>query len=219
MICFLRPKHGCCQTALSGCDLIVEAVFEDVAVKADVTAKVQAHCPDAVIPYINEGIRMVKEGVAPALIENAAKLVGMPLGPLQLTDETSIDLGVKIAKATKAAMGDAYDDAQDEVLFWLFEEGRLGRKSGSGFYTYDAKGKRTGLWDGLVAKYPTADTQPDLIEVQHRLLFAQVLEAVRALEENVLEDIREGDVGAILGWGFAPWSGGPFSWLRLQIIR
>lgn len=283
--------------ALKGCDLVVEAVFEDVGVKAEVTKNVQAVTgPDCVfatntstlpitelakaavdaekfigihffspvdkmllveiikgkqtgdvavakaldfvrqirktpivvnderffyanrciIPYINEGIRMVREGVAPALIEHAAKLVGMPLGPLQLVDETSVDLGVKIAKATRAAMGDAYPDGEvDEVLFWMFDEGRLGRKSKSGFYAYDEKGKRQGLWDGLAAKYPVADEQPDLIEVQHRLLFAQVLEAVRALEENVLEDIREGDVGAILGWGFAPWSGGPFSWLDI----
>ena len=279
--------------ALKGCDLIVEAVFEDVGVKADVTAKVQAVTgPDCIfatntstlpithlakasndpekfigihffspvdkmllveiikgkatgsvavakaldfvrqirktpivvnderffyanrciIPYINEGIRMVKEGVKPALIENAAKLLGMPLGPLQLVDETSVDLGVKIAKATRAAMGDAYPDGEvDEVLFWMFDQKRLGRKSNAGFYSYDEKGKRQGLWDGLTAQYPVADDQPDLTTVQHRLLFAQVLEAVRALEEGVLEDIREGDVGAILGWGFAPWSGGPFS--------
>ncbi len=283
--------------ALAGCDLIIEAVFEDTAIKAEVTAKVEAvvgeecifatntstlpitelakaskrpeqyigihffspvdkmmlveiikgnetgaravaksldyvrqirktpivvnderffYANRCIIPYINEGIRMVKEGVAPALIENAAKMVGMPLGPLQLTDETSIDLGVKIAKATKAAMGDAYpNEAVDEVLFWMFDEGRLGRKSNSGFYAYDAAGKRQGLWDGLAAKYPQAADQPDLQEVQERLLFAQVLEAVRALEEGVLEDIREGDVGAILGWGFAPWSGGPFSWLDI----
>ena len=169
-----------------------------------------------IIPYLNEGIRMVSEGVAPALIENAAKLVGMPLGPLQLVDETSIDLGVKIAKATKAAMGDAYpDEAVDEVLFWLADEGRLGRKSAAGFYAYDDKGKRTGLWEGLGARYPLAEEQPDLTSVQHRLLFVQSLEAVRALEDGVLEDIREGDVGAILGWGFAPWSGGPFSWLDM----
>ena len=284
-------------TALKGCDLIVEAVFEDVGVKAEVTAKVQAVTgPDCIfatntstlpitelakasndaekfigihffspvdkmllveiikgketgdvavakaldfvrqirktpivvnderffyanrciIPYINEGIRMVKEGVEPALIENAAKLLGMPLGPLQLVDETSVDLGVKIAKATKAAMGDDYPDGEvDEVLFWMFDQKRLGRKSNSGFYSYDDKGKRTGLWDGLAAQYPVADDQPDLHTVQHRLMFAQVLEAVRALEEGVLEDIREGDVGAILGWGFAPWSGGPFSWLDI----
>ena len=283
--------------ALAGCDLVVEAVFEDPTVKAEVTAKVEAAVgPDCIfatntstlpisqlakasgapeqfigihffspvekmllveiikgkatgdravakaldyvrqirktpivvndarffyanrciIPYINEGLRMVAEGVAPALIENAAKLVGMPLGPLQLVDETSIDLGVKIAKATRAAMGDAYPDgAVDEVLFWMADEGRLGRKSNAGFYSYDAKGKRGGLWEGLGPKFPLAEAQPDVTEVQHRLLFAQVLEAVRALEEGVLMDIREGDVGAILGWGFAPWSGGPFSWLDM----
>jgi 3-hydroxyacyl-CoA dehydrogenase / enoyl-CoA hydratase / 3-hydroxybutyryl-CoA epimerase len=283
--------------ALAGCDLIVEAVFEDMKVKADVTAKVEAavgrDCifasntstlpitdlakasarPDqyigihffspvdkmnlveiirgkatgdvavakaldfvrqirktpivvhdarffyanrCIIPYINEGIRMVAEGVEPVLIENAAKLVGMPLGPLQLVDETSIDLGVKIAKATKAAMGDAYPDgAVDTVLFAMAEQGRLGKKSNAGFYAYDAAGKREGLWDGLEAAYPVADVQPNLTSVQHRLLMAQVLEAVRALEDGVLTDIREGDVGAILGWGFAPWSGGPFSWLDM----
>ncbi|WP_172296626.1 3-hydroxyacyl-CoA dehydrogenase NAD-binding domain-containing protein [Pseudoruegeria sp. HB172150] len=284
-------------SALEGCDLIIEAVFEDPKIKAEVTQKVEAvigedcifatntstipitslakaskrpeqfigihffspvekmalveiikgretgdravakaldyvrqirktpivvndarffYANRCIIPYINEGIRMVAEGVTPPLIENAAKLVGMPLGPLQLVDETSIDLGVKIAKATRAAMGDAYPDgAVDEVLFWMADEGRLGRKSSSGFYAYDDKGKRTGLWDGLEAKYPVKDDQPEVSEVQHRLLFAQVLEAVRALEEGVLMDIREGDVGAILGWGFAPWSGGPFSWLDM----
>jgi 3-hydroxyacyl-CoA dehydrogenase/enoyl-CoA hydratase/3-hydroxybutyryl-CoA epimerase len=283
--------------ALSGCDLIVEAVFEDPKVKAEVTARVEAAVGEAcifatntstlpisslakaskrpeqfigihffspvdkmmlveiirgkttgdvavakaldyvrqirktpivvndarffyanrcIIPYINEGIRMVAEGVEPALVENAAKLVGMPLGPLQLVDETSIDLGVKIAKATRAAMGDAYPDgAVDEVLFWMAAEGRLGKKANAGFYAYDAAGKREGLWEGLEARYPVAKDQPDLGTVQHRLLMAQVLEAVRALEDGVLTDIREGDVGAILGWGFAPWSGGPFGWLDI----
>ncbi|MFN3647201.1 MAG: 3-hydroxyacyl-CoA dehydrogenase NAD-binding domain-containing protein [Gemmobacter sp.] len=283
--------------ALAGCDLIVEAVFEDPKVKAEVTARAEAVIPaDAIfatntstlpisdlakasqrpeqfigihffspvdkmmlveiikgkqtgdravakaldyvrqirktpivvndarffyanrciIPYINEGMRMVAEGVAPALIENAAKLVGMPLGPLQLVDETSLDLGARIARATKAAMGADYpDDAVDEVVFWMVDQGRLGRKAKAGFYAYDEAGKRLGLWDGLSGRYPVAAAQPDLAEVQHRLLFAQVLEAVRALEAGVLTDIREGDVGAILGWGFAPWSGGPFGWLDI----
>ena len=169
-----------------------------------------------IIPYINEGIRMVKEGIEPALIENAAKLMGMPLGPLQLNDETSIDLGVKIAKATKAAMGDAYDNEDaDEVMFWLFNQGRLGRKSAAGFYEYDDRGKRIGIWQGLRDRYKKEETDLDLLEVQHRLMFAQALEAVRALEEGVLMDVREGDVGAILGWGFAPWSGGPLSWFDM----
>jgi 3-hydroxyacyl-CoA dehydrogenase/enoyl-CoA hydratase/3-hydroxybutyryl-CoA epimerase len=169
-----------------------------------------------IIPYINEGIRMVAEGVEPALIEHAATLLGFPLGPLQLVDETSIDLGVKIAKATKAAMGDAYPDgAVDTILFAMADQGRLGRKAKAGFYAYDEKGGRLGLWDGLATAWPVAADQPDLTGVQHRLMMAQVLEAVRALEDGVLEDIREGDVGAILGWGFAPWSGGPFSWLDI----
>jgi 3-hydroxyacyl-CoA dehydrogenase/enoyl-CoA hydratase/3-hydroxybutyryl-CoA epimerase len=283
--------------ALKGCDLIVEAVFEDPGIKAEVTRKVEEavgedcifatntstlpisdlakaskrpgqfigihffspvdkmmlveiirgretgdravakaldfvrqirktpivvndarffYANRCIIPYINEGIRMVGEGVEPALVENAAKLVGMPLGPLQLVDETSIDLGVKIARATRAAMGDAYPDgAVDEVLFWMAGEGRMGRKTKAGFYAYDDAGKRGLLWDGLRAKFPAADAQPDLTEVQQRLLMAQVLEAVRAFEAGVLTDIREGDVGAILGWGFAPWSGGPFSWLDI----
>jgi 3-hydroxyacyl-CoA dehydrogenase/enoyl-CoA hydratase/3-hydroxybutyryl-CoA epimerase len=282
--------------SLAGCDLVVEAVFEDVDVKAGVTAKAEAvigkdaifatntstlpiselakasarpehfigihffspvdkmalveiirgrqtgdaavaksldfvrqirktpivvndarffYANRCIIPYINEGIRMIAEGVDPVLVENAAKLVGMPLGPLQLVDETSIDLGVKIAKATKAAMGEAYPDgAVDAVLFWMADQGRMGKKSDAGFYSY-ADGKRVGIWDGLAAKYPHAPVQPDLSAIQHRLLFAQVLEAVRALEQGVLTDIREGDVGAILGWGFAPWSGGPFSWLDI----
>ncbi|MCL4676754.1 MAG: 3-hydroxyacyl-CoA dehydrogenase, partial [Pararhodobacter sp.] len=68
---------------------------------------------------------------------------------------------------------------------------------------------------GLADKFPRKDQQPDLDQVKNRLMMAQVLEAVRALDEGVLEDIREGDVGAILGWGFAPWSGGPFSWLDI----
>jgi 3-hydroxyacyl-CoA dehydrogenase/enoyl-CoA hydratase/3-hydroxybutyryl-CoA epimerase len=157
----------------------------------------------------------VQEGVAPARIENAAKLVGMPRGPLQLTDEPSSDLGVKIATATKAAMGAEYDDTADELVFWMADEGRLGRKANAGFYDYDEKGKRTGLWSGLGERYTVKEDQPDVTDVQHRLLFSQVLEAVRALEEGVLTDIREGDVGAILGWGFAPWSGGPFSWLDI----
>jgi len=283
--------------ALSGCDLIIEAVFEDPAVKAEVTKNVLKvvgedcifatntstlpitelakasdrpedfigihffspvekmmlveiikgqktgpravakaldyvrqirktpivvndarffYCNRCIIPYINEGLRMVAEGVTPALIDNAARQLGFPVGPLQLVDETSIDLGAKIARATKAAMGDDYPDAAvDEVIFWMEGEGRLGRKSNAGFFDYDDKGKRQGYWPGLAAKYPHAEDQPDLIEVQHRLMFAQVLEAVRALEEGVLEDIREGDVGAILAWGFAPWSGGPFSWLDI----
>ncbi|CUH86254.1 Fatty acid oxidation complex subunit alpha [Phaeobacter sp. CECT 5382] len=283
--------------ALKGCDLIIEAVFEDPAVKAEMTKKVEAIIPEdcifasntstlpisdlakasvrpeqfigihffspvekmflveiikgketgpravakaldyvrqikktpivvndarffyanrCIIPYVNEGARMITEGVSPVLIDNAARQLGFPVGPIQLTDETSIDLGAKIARATKAAMGNEYPESPaDDMIFWMEDLGRLGRKSNAGFFDYDDKGKRTGYWKGMQDKYPLLEDQPDLIEVQERLMFAQVLEAVRALEEGVLEDIREGDVGAVLAWGFAPWSGGPLSWLDI----
>ncbi|MCL5777722.1 3-hydroxyacyl-CoA dehydrogenase NAD-binding domain-containing protein [Limibaculum sp. FT325] len=170
-----------------------------------------------ILPYVNEGVRMVAEGVEPALIENAARQMGMPVGPLQLSDEVSLELGLKIAQATKAALGEAYPKSPaDEVLRAMVEDkGRLGRKNGKGFYAYDERGKRIGLWPGLAELWPHAAARPALEEVQNRLMMAQALEAVRALEDGVLTDIREGDVGAILGWGFAPWSGGPFGWLDM----
>jgi 3-hydroxyacyl-CoA dehydrogenase/enoyl-CoA hydratase/3-hydroxybutyryl-CoA epimerase len=95
------------------------------------------------------------------------------------------------------------------------DKGRLGRKANAGFFNYNENGKRDGFWTGLEEKYPLSKTTPNLTDVQHRLMFIQALEAVRALEDGVLMDIREGDVGAVLGWGFAPWSGGPLSWLDI----
>ncbi len=114
-------------------------------------------------------------------------------------------------------MGNAYQPTgADELLEEMVaKRERLGRKSKAGMYAYDEKGKRQGLWEGLAEIWPHADEQPSLEDVQHRLMMAQTLEAVRALEEGVLMDIREGDVGAILGWGFAPATGGPLSWLDM----
>ncbi len=172
-----------------------------------------------IIPYINEGVSMIGEGYHPALIENAAKQIGMPLGPLQLIDETSLELAVHIAKASSAALGDKYiENDADRVVFKLAGIGRLGRKSKAGFYDYDTKGKRLGLWKGLSEHFPQISKQPLIKTVKNRLLLIQVVEAIKALEEDVLVDIKEGDVGAIFGWGFAPWSGGPFSWVDSQGI-
>jgi 3-hydroxyacyl-CoA dehydrogenase/enoyl-CoA hydratase/3-hydroxybutyryl-CoA epimerase len=288
--------------ALKGCDLVVEAVFEDPKVKAEATAKAEAHLgPEAVfatntstlpiaglamasrdpsrfvgvhffspvhkmalveiirgpetgdaavakaldfvrqlkktpivvndarffyanrciLPYVNEGLRMVTEGVAPALVENAARMLGMPVGPLQLVDETSLELGLSIARATKAALGAAYPESPADALLATMVEthDRKGRKNGRGMYDYDASGRRQGLWAGLAGLHPVATVQPDAAKVKDRLLLIQTLEAVRALEEGVLRDVREGDVAAILGWGFAPWTGGPFGWLDIVGAR
>ena len=169
-----------------------------------------------ILPYINEGIRMLDEGLDPGLIDDAAKLMGMPVGPLQLADEISIELCFKIMTATRAAMGDSYPySAADTIVEKMCGEGRMGRKNLKGFYVYDENGKRSGFWKGLSAQWPVSSNQLDITEVKCRLAMTQTLEALRALEEGVLEDIREGDVGAVLGWGFQPWSGGPFGWVDM----
>lgn len=163
-------------------------------------------------PYLNEAMLMAKEGVAPALIENAAKSLGMPVGPLALTDETSLDLGLKIMTATKKEMGSAYQPTgvEDMLDILVVKLGRLGRKSGGGFYEYPADGKKF-LWPGLAQYFPLAKMQPTLDEAKERLLYAQLIPAAQCYAEGIVSDPQSADLGAIFGWGFAPWTGGPMS--------
>lgn len=283
--------------ALSGCDLVIEAVFEDPAIKADVIAKVEAavgaECifgsntstlpisglaknasrPESFIgihffspvekmllvevimgkqtgdkalavaldyvraikktpivvndargffanrcvgAYILEGHKMLNEGVPPAMIENAGKACGMPVGPLSLNDEVGLDLALRIVKATKAQIGDfAVDPEQEALLTRLVEkEGRQGRKNRKGFYDYPEGGKKS-LWPGLamLQKTKLLGETLDFEELQQRLLVAQAIEAARTVEEGVITDPREADVGSILGFGFAPFTGGALSYI------
>jgi 3-hydroxyacyl-CoA dehydrogenase/enoyl-CoA hydratase/3-hydroxybutyryl-CoA epimerase len=169
-----------------------------------------------VLAYILEGHLMLAEGVPPAMIENAGKQAGMPVGPLSLNDEVGVDLGLKILKATKAQLGEAAIlPEQEQLLSRLVEqEGRLGRKNKKGFYDYPEGGPKR-LWPGL------KDLQPkhldaefiDMQELKARLLVTQALEAARTVEEGVITDPREADVGSILGFGFAPYTGGALSYI------
>jgi 3-hydroxyacyl-CoA dehydrogenase/enoyl-CoA hydratase/3-hydroxybutyryl-CoA epimerase len=280
---------------LVDCDLVIEAVFEDRAVKADATRKAAQHLkPDAVfasntstlpitslaetwrepsgfigihffspvdrmvlvevilgtetseralataldyvralrktpivvndtrgfyanrcvLNFIREGHLMLTEGVPPAMIENAARMAGMPVGPLALNDEVALDLAWKILKAAKADLGPGVvDPAQERLLEeMVVRRERLGRKNGRGFYDYQGRDKR--LWPGLAEIAPPQPADRfDVAELKHRLLAVQALEAARCLEEGVVTDPREADVGSILGWGFAPFTGGTLSYI------
>jgi 3-hydroxyacyl-CoA dehydrogenase / enoyl-CoA hydratase / 3-hydroxybutyryl-CoA epimerase len=288
------PDYG----ALAGCDLVIEAVFEDRKIKAEATTKAQAVVPNVVfasntstlpitslaetakdasrfigihffspvermllvevilgkktgdealalaldfvraihktpivvndtrgfyanrcvLNYLQEGHLMLMEGVPPAMIENVARMAGMPVGPLSLNDEVALDLGWKILKATEADLGlKAVHPQQKKLLQELVEkQGRFGRKNGKGFYDYPQNGPKR-LWPGLLDLQPKK-LDPDKIsveELKNRFLVVQALEAARTFEEGVVTDVREADVGSILGFGFAPFTGGTLSYIDM----
>jgi 3-hydroxyacyl-CoA dehydrogenase/enoyl-CoA hydratase/3-hydroxybutyryl-CoA epimerase len=168
--------------------------------------------------YVSEGMALLEEGVPPALIDRAGLMAGMPVGPLALADEVSIELVHKIAQQTRADLGKAYvERAADRVAAKMVAElGRLGRKSGAGFYDYPADGPKH-LWPGLGEhfKVGAGDTAtPTVDEIIERLILVQSVEAARCLEEKVLRAPIDADVGAILGWGYPPFRGGPIGWLH-----
>ncbi len=281
---------------LEGCDYIIEAVFEDRKIKADVTAKTEAVIPDTAIfgsntstlpitglaenskrpesfigihffspvdkmplvevivgektsdeaiartldyigqirktpivvndsrgfytsrvfgTYTREGIIMLAEGVKPALIENVARHAGMPVGPLEVTDEVTLELAYKIGLQTKKDLGDAYqatpaDDVTDKMVNEL---DRKGKRFGGGFYDYP-KGSKKRLWPGLAEHFPTVAEQPGIEEVETRLLYVQALDTVRCLDEGVLMHPADGDIGSVFGWGFPPYLGGTLSYIE-----
>ena len=170
--------------------------------------------------YIREGHLMLTEGVPAAMIENVGRMAGMPVGPLSLNDEVAVDLAWKILKATEADLGPkAIDPRQKKLLQEMVEKrGRFGRKNGKGFYDYPASGPKK-LWPGLVDLQPRKLLDPEKIDIEElklRLLGIQALETSRCFEEKVLIDVREADVGSILGFGFAPFSGGTLSWIDMM---
>lgn len=292
-----RVKATDDYAALQGCDLIIEAVFEERGVKADVTKRAQAVIgPDVVfasntstlpitslaetalkpenfvgvhffspvekmllvevirgaktsdralataldfvriikktpivvndtrgffanrcvLNFIREGQIMLTEGVPPAMIENVARMAGMPVGPLALNDEVALDLGWKILNATKHDLGESsVDPRQERVLRYLVEEQeRFGRKNLKGFYDYHGDGRKS-LWPGLAA-LADGRIDPDAIDVpamKQRFLVVQAVEAARTIAEGVVVDPREADVGSVLGFGFAPFTGGAISYI------
>jgi 3-hydroxyacyl-CoA dehydrogenase / enoyl-CoA hydratase / 3-hydroxybutyryl-CoA epimerase len=167
--------------------------------------------------YVAEGQEMLAEGIAPAIVDNVGRMTGMPRGPLELADDVALDLAYKVREQTKKDLGDKYEAGPSDKLIetMVAKLGRMGRKNGKGFYDYPSdKGAKKRLWPGLkdIVTITRHVAEPEEVEeLRKRFLYRQAVEAARCFDENVVTDPREADVGAILGWGFAPYTGGPLS--------
>lgn len=161
--------------------------------------------------FINEALMMLGEGVEPASIEQAGLQAGYPAAPLQLSDELNLELMHKIAVATREgieAAGGTYEKQMNEtVVEKMIELGRPSRLKGAGFYEY-VDGKRTGLWSGLRETFNSGSSTPPLQDMIDRMLFAEALETQKCLDEGVLTSTADANIGAIMGIGFPPWTGG-----------
>jgi len=280
---------------LAGCDLVIEAVFESPAIKADVTAKTEAVVPETCIfasntstlpitglaenserpeqfiglhffspvdkmplvevilgkktndeaiarsldyiqqigktpivvndsrgfytsrvfgTFTSEGAFMLAEGIQPALMENAAKMAGMPVGPLAVTDEVTLELGLRVLEETAAAEGrDFPGNASEEVLQKMVRDlDRKGKRFGKGYYDYPKDGRKR-LWAGLAEQFPIAEAQPEAEELKKRVLIRQALETARCFEEGVVTNAEDADIGSIFGWGFPAYTGGTLSYI------
>ncbi|WP_187702845.1 3-hydroxyacyl-CoA dehydrogenase NAD-binding domain-containing protein [Dietzia sp. SLG310A2-38A2] len=163
--------------------------------------------------FVNEAIAMLDEGIEPSTIEQAGRIAGYPAAPLQLSDELNLNLMVKIRQATREAEeaeGKQYvPNASDRVVLKMVEElERSGRAAGAGFYEY-VDGKRAGLWPGLREAFTTSpDNAPPLQDLVDRMLFAEVLETQKCVDEGVIVDDADANIGSIIGIGFPAWTGG-----------
>lgn len=163
---------------------------------------------------------MLAEGVKPALIENVAKHAGMPVGPLAVTDEVSLELAYKIGKQTKADLGGDYIETPADAVLerMVVELERRGKRFGAGFYEYSEDGGKR-LWRGLAEQFAVSSEQPSAEEVEKRLLYVQAIDAARCLEEGVLTHPADADVGSVFGWGFPPYTGGTLSFIETTGLK
>ncbi len=164
-------------------------------------------------PYIIEAGRMLDEGVAIEAIDRAMTDFGFPVGPITLLDEVGLDIGGKSGAIMAAAFGDRMQPAQSAGK--VLAAGRLGRKAKKGFYLYDESGKKGGVDESVYELLPTGSRRTEITkdEIQRRCALALVNEAVRCLEEGIVRQPRDGDIGAVFGIGFPPFRGGPYRYV------
>ena len=161
--------------------------------------------------YLDEGVRLLVEGMKPLRIDNLGKAVGMPVGPLTVYDEVSLELSRKASQTWKE-MGLSVGDDDRSITAGVVETmvgdyGRGGRYHGGGFYEYGADGSKE-VWSGLAELYGATTSPLSDADAKDRLLFRQVIEALKCLETGVLRTVADGNIGSIMGIGAPAWTGG-----------
>jgi 3-hydroxyacyl-CoA dehydrogenase/enoyl-CoA hydratase/3-hydroxybutyryl-CoA epimerase len=176
-------------------------------------------------PYINEAGRLLDQGAAIDAIDNALLDFGFPVGPITLIDEVGLDVGSKAGKIMYEAFGERF--APPSSMQAVVASGRYGRKAKKGFYLYDEEGKKgevdesvytllaPGARETTAASGNQAQTRAQIppAEIQSRTVLPMLNEAARCLAESVIRSPRDGDVGAVFGFGFPPFRGGPFRYM------
>lgn len=169
-------------------------------------------------PYMNECFLLIEEGCDAGFIDKAMKKWGFPVGPVTLQDEVGIDVGAHVMKGELAEMAKQREGYRStDAIIKMYNDGCHGKKNKRGFYKYDEKGKKRGI-DENVYKYFGNPTRKEFSEetVQHRMGLMMVNEALHCLQDGILESPTDGDVGAIFGLGFPPFTGGPFRYIDTQ---
>ncbi|MEE4143196.1 MAG: 3-hydroxyacyl-CoA dehydrogenase NAD-binding domain-containing protein [Halieaceae bacterium] len=161
--------------------------------------------------YLDEGVRLLSEGVHPVQIDAMGKAIGMPVGPLAVYDEVSLELTRK-AQETWKEMGvlDKWGDGsivRSVIDTMVVDHGRGGRHHGGGFYEYAEDGGKR-IWPPLFDIYYKPEVQVSEQDMKDRLLFRPVIESLKCLETHVLRSVADGNVGSIMGIGAPVWTGG-----------
>lgn len=166
-------------------------------------------------PYMNECFLLIEEGCDAGLIDKAMKKWGFPVGPVTLQDEVGIDVGAHIMKGELAEMAKQREGARTtDAIIKMFNDGCYGKKNKRGFYKYDEKGKKQGIDENVYQYFGNPKRKEFTIEtIQNRMGMMMLNECLLCLQEGILENPTDGDIGAIFGLGFPPFTGGPFRYI------